>query len=54
MVDDLVLVTLNLIGMAEVRAMMEDQIVTLQKEQDRLEQLSTREQKDRGLFGWLG
>jgi len=38
----------------DVRAMMEDQIRTLQKEQDRLEQLATREQQDRGLFGWLG
>lgn len=38
----------------EVRAMMEDQIQIVQKEQDRLAQLATREQQDRGFFGWLG
>jgi hypothetical protein len=38
----------------DVQAMMEDQVRTLQKEQDRLEQLAKREQEDRGLFGWLG
>ena len=39
---------------AEVRSMMEDQVRILQKEQDRLEQLATREQGDHGFFGWLG
>jgi hypothetical protein len=38
----------------DVRATMEDQVRTLQKEQDRLEQLATREQADRGFFGWPG
>jgi hypothetical protein len=38
----------------EVRVMMEDQIQIVQKEQDRLAQLATREQQDRGFFGWLG
>ena len=38
----------------EVRAMIEDQIQIVQKEQERLQQLATREQQDRGLFGWLG
>jgi hypothetical protein len=38
----------------EVRAMMEDQVRIVQKEQDRLAQLATREQEDRGFFGRLG
>jgi hypothetical protein len=38
----------------EVRAMMEDQIRIVQKEQDRLAQLATREQEDRGIFGRFG
>jgi hypothetical protein len=38
----------------EVRAMMEDQVRIMEKEQDRMEQLATREQEDRGFFGWLG
>jgi hypothetical protein len=39
---------------ADVRAMMEDQVRIMQKEQDRMEQLATREQEDRGFFGWFG
>jgi hypothetical protein len=35
----------------EVRAVIEDQIRIIQQEQVRLQQLSTREQEDRGLFG---
>ena len=38
----------------EVRAMMEEQVRIMEKEQVRLEQLSKREQEDRGFFGWLG
>jgi hypothetical protein len=38
----------------EVRAIMEDQVRIMEKEQDRMEQLATREQEDRGFFGWLG
>jgi hypothetical protein len=37
----------------EVRAMMEDQVRILQTEQERLEQLATREQDDRGFLGWF-
>ena len=36
---------------SEVRATIEDQVRIIQLEQDRLQQLSTREQEDRGLFG---
>jgi type II secretory pathway pseudopilin PulG len=36
---------------SEVRATIEDQVRIIQLEQERLQQLSTREQKDRGLFG---
>lgn len=39
---------------AEVRATMEDQVRIIQQEQDRLQQLATREQEDRGLFGRFG
>jgi hypothetical protein len=38
----------------EVRAMIEDQLRIVQKEQDRLAQLATREQQDRGIFGLFG
>jgi len=38
----------------EVRAMIEDQLRIMEKEQERLQQLATREQQDRGFFGWLG
>ena len=38
----------------EVRAMIEDQVRIVQKDQDRLAQLATREQEDRGLFGRFG
>jgi hypothetical protein len=38
----------------EVRAVMEDQVRIMEKEQERLEQLSKHEQEDRGFFGWLG
>jgi hypothetical protein len=38
----------------EVRAMMEEQLRIMEKEQERLEQLSHREQDDRGFFGWFG
>ncbi len=38
----------------EVRAMMEEQIRIMEKEQERLEQLSQHEQDDRGFFGWFG
>ena len=38
----------------EVRTMMEEQVRIMEKEQERLEQLSKREQEDRGFFGWLG
>jgi hypothetical protein len=38
----------------EVRAMMEDQVRIMQKQQDRLAQLATREQEDRGFFGRFG
>jgi hypothetical protein len=38
---------------ADVRATLEDQVRVLQNDQVRLEQLATREQQDRGLFGWL-
>jgi len=38
----------------EVRAMIEDQLGIMEKEQERLQQLATREQQDRGFFGWLG
>jgi hypothetical protein len=36
---------------SEVRATIEDQVRIIQLEQERLQQLSTREQEDRGLFG---
>ena len=39
---------------ADSRALMEDQIRILLKEQDRLDQLSKREQEDRGFFAWFG
>ena len=39
---------------AEVRATIEDQIRIMEKEQERLQQLATKEQEDRGFFGWLG
>ena len=39
---------------AEVRATIEDQIRIVEKEQERLQQLATKEQEDRGFFGWLG
>jgi hypothetical protein len=35
----------------EVRATIEDQVRIIQQEQERLQQLSTHEQEDRGLFG---
>jgi hypothetical protein len=38
----------------EVRATIEDQIRIIQQEQERLQQLATREQEDRGLFGRFG
>jgi hypothetical protein len=38
----------------EVRAVIEDQVRIVQKDQDRLSQLATREQEDRGLFGRFG
>jgi hypothetical protein len=38
----------------EVRTMLEEQVRILQQEQERLQQLATREQADRGIFGWLG
>jgi hypothetical protein len=38
----------------EVRAMIEDQLRIIEKEQDRLAQLATREQEDRGIFGRFG
>jgi len=38
----------------EVRAMIEDQIRIMEKEQERLQQLAAKEQADRGFFGWLG
>ena len=38
----------------EVRTLLEEQVRVLLAEQDRLGQLATREQADRGLFGWLG
>jgi hypothetical protein len=38
----------------EVRAILEDQVRIVQKEQERLQQLATREQEDRGLFGRFG
>jgi hypothetical protein len=36
---------------SEVRATIEDQVRIIQREQERLQQLSTHEQEDRGLFG---
>jgi hypothetical protein len=36
------------------RAFMEDQVRIMQKEQERLDQLSKREQEDRGFFAWFG
>ena len=39
---------------SEVRAVIEDQVRIVQKDQDRLAQLATREQEDRGLFGRFG
>ena len=38
----------------DVRAFIEEQLQAMQNEETRLEQLATREQQDRGLFGWLG
>ena len=38
----------------EVKALMEDQLRIMEKEQERLEQVSKREQEDRGFFGWFG
>jgi hypothetical protein len=38
----------------ELRATIEDQVRIIQLEQERLQQLSTREQEDRGLFGRFG
>ena len=37
----------------EVRVFLEEQLQTMQSEENRLEQLATREQQDRGLFGSL-
>jgi hypothetical protein len=37
----------------EVKALMEDQLRIMEKEQERLEQVSKREQEDRGFFGWF-
>jgi len=37
----------------EVRAFLEEQLQAMQNEETRLEQLATREQQDRGLFGWF-
>jgi hypothetical protein len=37
----------------DVRAFLEEQLQAMQNEETRLEQLATREQQDRGLFGWL-
>jgi hypothetical protein len=39
---------------ADVRTAMEEQVRILEKDQLRLEQLATREEQDRGLFGWIG
>jgi hypothetical protein len=39
---------------ADSRALMEDQVLIMQKEQERLDQLSKREQEDRGFFSWFG
>ena len=39
---------------SDVRAVIEDQVRIVQKDQDRLSQLATREQEDRGLFGRFG
>jgi hypothetical protein len=36
------------------RALMEEQVRTMQKEQERLDQLAKREQEDRGFFSWFG
>ena len=38
----------------EIRATIEDQVRIIKLEQERLQQLSTREQEDRGLFGRFG
>jgi len=38
----------------EVRTLIEEQVQILQQEQERLQQLATREKADRGIFGWLG
>jgi len=38
----------------EVRTMLEEQVRIFQQEQERLQQLASREQADRGFFGWLG
>ena len=38
----------------DVRTTIEDQIRIMEKEQERLQQLATKEQEDRGFFGWLG
>jgi gas vesicle protein len=37
----------------DVRVFLEEQLQAMQNEETRLEQLATREQQDRGLFGWL-
>lgn len=38
----------------EIRATIEDQLRIIQQEQERVQQLATREQEDRGLFGRFG
>ena len=38
----------------EIRATIEDQLRIIQQEQERVQQLATREQEDRGIFGRFG
>jgi hypothetical protein len=37
-----------------IREMMEEQVKVMEKEQERVEQVSKHEQEDRGFFGWFG
>ena len=37
----------------EIKEMMQEQIQSMEKEQDRLQELAQKEKKSKGLFGWL-
>ena len=37
----------------EVKTMLQEQVQTMEQEQTRLQELSQKEQKSKGLFGWI-